>query len=446
MKVLHIPYTYHPDPVGGTEVYVADLTAELLRFGIESIVAAPSAAGGGREYVHDGVRVSRLPVTRDAAGLRYVYGAGDPIARAAVLELVRRHAVDVVHFHSYTPAINGIVARAVRDAGAGVVVTYHTPTVTCQRGNLLLFGGGPCDGTMLVRRCSACVLQQFGVPRPAAHALARVPPRAGRALQAMGMGGGVWSALQTPELMRLRHEDTREFLGAAHAVVAVTDWVRDVLLRNGVDPAKISFSRQGIGSARLDSPPRATPGTRPRAGLRAIMLGRLDPLKGFDVPLQALARRPGMQITIDIFGDSDTDSEYARALRATAAADPRVSLRPPLPPSEVIARIAQYDVLLVPSRGLESGPLVVLEAQAANVPVVGSALGGIAERVRHDVDGMLVETLSVDAWERALVELDRDPTRLDRWRGAILPPRTMAAVAEDMNDVYRNVMLKRACA
>ena len=51
--------------------------------------------------------------------------------------------------------------------------------------------------------------------------------------------------------------------------------------------------------------------------------------------------------------------------------------------------IRKYDALVVPSVWLETGPLVVLEAFAAGVPVIGSRLGGIAEMVRDGVDGLL---------------------------------------------------------
>jgi glycosyltransferase involved in cell wall biosynthesis len=73
------------------------------------------------------------------------------------------------------------------------------------------------------------------------------------------------------------------------------------------------------------------------------------------------------------------------------------------------------------------------------VPVIGSALGGIAEGVRDDIDGKLVTLGSIPAWEKALQEIVNDPSILARWRAAILPQRRMGTVAEEMRKVYELV-------
>jgi len=87
---------------------------------------------------------------------------------------------------------------------------------------------------------------------------------------------------------------------------------------------------------------------------------------------------------------------------------------------------------------------VVLEAFAAGVPVLGSRLGGIAELVREDVDGILVEPASVAAWTAALQALAADPERCMRLRGGIRPPRTMTTVAAEMAALYQRLLKRGA--
>jgi glycosyltransferase involved in cell wall biosynthesis len=87
---------------------------------------------------------------------------------------------------------------------------------------------------------------------------------------------------------------------------------------------------------------------------------------------------------------------------------------------------------------------VVLEAFAAGVPVIGSRLGGIAELIRDGIDGMLVEAESVAAWTEAIRRLDEDRAMLERLRRGVRPPRTMDDVADDMMEVYRRLLGRRA--
>ena len=85
-----------------------------------------------------------------------------------------------------------------------------------------------------------------------------------------------------------------------------------------------------------------------------------------------------------------------------------MTLRTAIAPDEVIGLMADYDLIAVPSRWLETGPLVALEAFAAGVPVLGANLGGIAELVRDGVDGVLVAADDPAAWAAAIERLVQD--------------------------------------
>src|SRR5438270_4546116 len=74
LNVLHVPFTYFPDPAGGTEYYVAALIAALREHGIDGAVAAPGTAT--IEYVHENVGVHRFDTTK-RPGLPAAYGEPD---------------------------------------------------------------------------------------------------------------------------------------------------------------------------------------------------------------------------------------------------------------------------------------------------------------------------------------------------------------------------------
>ena len=75
--ILHVPYTYFPDPCGGTEVYVRGLAQRLSALGYANAVAAPAAESA--TYEHAGLLVHRF-ATDLRARLDLAYGVPDEIA------------------------------------------------------------------------------------------------------------------------------------------------------------------------------------------------------------------------------------------------------------------------------------------------------------------------------------------------------------------------------
>jgi len=273
---------------------------------------------------------------------------------------------------------------------------------------------------------------------PASWALALVPPPLGVLVRRAGLTGGLWPALRLTELLTCRKSTFRELVDIASTVVAVSAWVRELLIRNGVPQGKIVLSRQGTDVVPLAAGQKSPLAGRP---LRAVMLGRLDSTKGFDTLIEALALIPDLECEVDVYGiEQHGGVGETDRLRGLASRDRRIRMLPAFPSGEAAAVIRNYDVTLVPSKWMETGPLVVLESFAAGVPVIGSNLGGIPERIRHDVDGLLVESANPNAWAEALMRIVRDPQLLPRLASGIVAPKTMRQVAEEMRTIYASVL------
>ena len=168
-------------------------------------------------------------------------------------------------------------------------------------------------------------------------------------------------------------------------------------------------------------------------------MGRLAREKGIDILLEAMRRITSPRLKLDIFGLA-VDSE-AESLKQSVvnAGDRRIRLLPPFPNANAISELGAYDCLAVPSQWLETGPLVVLEAFAAGIPIVGSNLGGIAELVEDEKNGLLVEPASIEAWVTAFNRLLTEPGLLSRLRLGIPKVRTMDQVAVEMLALYRRL-------
>lgn len=160
--------------------------------------------------------------------------------------------------------------------------------------------------------------------------------------------------------------------------------------------------------------PEGTP-RRPADGPPHIgCIGRIAPEKGQLEFVAAAARIhaavPDCRFTIygaPLFGDP-VAAGYAAEVRAAAASLP-VSFPGWVP--DVYGAMAELDLLLVPSVGTEATTRVILEAFAANVPVIAFASGGIPEVVENGVTGLLARSAE-DMAELAIVLLTGDPRRL----------------------------------
>jgi hypothetical protein len=107
------------------------------------------------------------------------------------------------------------------------------------------------------------------------------------------------------------------------------------------------------------------------------------------------------------------------------------------------AVLADLDMLVVPSIWIENAPFIIREAFAAGVPVVASNLGGMAEMVRHDVDGLLFQAGDPDALSAALRRVVDEPGLVDRLRAGITRPQSIEDDAAWLQTLYEKVQPRR---
>jgi glycosyltransferase involved in cell wall biosynthesis len=185
-----------------------------------------------------------------------------------------------------------------------------------------------------------------------------------------------------------------------------------VVIRNGVDVAAASRSRHD----------RAVP--------RLIAVGRLKAPKDFVTLVRALATLPEGSFEAVIVGDGPDRElvEHEIAGLGLSGAVRLVGER-----SDVTQLLADSDVFVLSSRS-EGLPVAVLEAMAAELPIVASSVGGLGELVIDGETGILVPAGDVKAFGAALGRLVADP-ELRRALGAA--GRARAEAVFDVGAVQR---------
>jgi D-inositol-3-phosphate glycosyltransferase len=154
------------------------------------------------------------------------------------------------------------------------------------------------------------------------------------------------------------------------------------------------------------------PGSR-AASPYAVAAGRLDPLKGFDLAIRAIAavpadRRPELVIA----GEESVDyahypAELAALADALGIAD-RVRFVGPQSRGDLATLLREAALVVIPSHS-ETYGLVALEAAASGTPVVAAAAGGLREAVVDGVTGLVLASRSPEVWSEAITRILDSP-------------------------------------
>jgi D-inositol-3-phosphate glycosyltransferase len=369
------------EPAGGTSVYVASVAAALARIGVacDIYTRASSPDQPLLRELWPGVRLLSVPV-----------GPRLPLDRARLVPLVEPFAAGV--------------------AGLGEALGPYQ----------LLSTHWWLSGLAGLR-----LRERWGVPvefRPHSLALERN--------QALGRG----HLLRSPE----RAQGEARVIALADLLVAGSRSEQaDLTGRYGAAADSVRLLPCGVDAELF------CPGDRQRArdhlGLdlkgRHLLayVGRLDPVKGVDLAVDALVALgegwPDLDAELLVVGGSPRPPRYRQQvaeLRNTVnwhAAAGRVHFLPARPHQALPLVYQAADLLLMPSRA-ETFGLVALEAQACGVPVVASRAGSLPEVVSHGITGVLVAERDPCAWARAVAALLSSPAWLHAMRAAAVAQAT----------------------
>jgi glycosyltransferase involved in cell wall biosynthesis len=193
----------------------------------------------------------------------------------------------------------------------------------------------------------------------------------------------------------------------ARFVVAISHFCRSQLMLFS-DPAhwgKIAIVHCGVDPLIYGKTPRAS------FGKRVIFVGRLDPVKGVLLLLEAFAkaRASHADATLTIVGDGAA-RPAAEARTAALGITTAVSFVGYRTQGEVAALLEQADMLVLPSFA-EGVPVVLMEAMASRIPVIASRVAGVSELVEEGIAGFTVPPGDVATLADRMVQLMTDPAR-----------------------------------
>jgi D-inositol-3-phosphate glycosyltransferase len=181
-----------------------------------------------------------------------------------------------------------------------------------------------------------------------------------------------------------------------------------------------------------------------------LFVGRIQPLKGLDVAVRALASLGRPDATLVVVGGASGAQGEAEIARVRSLVDElglvdQVRWADPQPHHLLSTYYRATDVCVVPSRS-ESFGLVALEAAACGTPVVAAAVGGLTTLVDDGTTGFLVEGRDPDAFASRVDAILRDD-RLASALGAQAARRakgyTWSTAAARLRRIYSDLTVRQ---
>ena len=192
------------------------------------------------------------------------------------------------------------------------------------------------------------------------------------------------------------------------ALVAISQAEADTIeQRLGGERSRIRIVAPGVDS-ELFSPGAPSSTARPYA----LLAARLQPLKGLDLAIEALAlvpaqQRPELIVSGDASVDFDGYIDELTALATSRGIADSVHFIGPQSRDALAGLLRQAKVVLIPSHS-ETYGLVALEAAASGVPVVAASAGGLREAVVDGETGLVLESREPAVWADAITRIVSD--------------------------------------
>jgi len=159
--------------------------------------------------------------------------------------------------------------------------------------------------------------------------------------------------------------------------IAPSKFLAELIVKWGIDQKKVSQLYNFI--------PLSDYKVRQEVGDYFIYVGRLIEEKGVLPMLETFKEMPEVKLKVVGLGDQELAmKEYLKENQVN-----NVEMLGPIYPPAVFEIISKAKALIVPSVWYENNPIIILQAMALGVPVIGSDMGGIPELIDNDQTGLV---------------------------------------------------------
>lgn len=447
LRVLLVSNGFPPRHWAGTETYTAGVAQELEKRNYQVQVLCGGDWEKGSAYFngytdshYHNIPVRRLNLNWMNASDPFLYLYNSPVIADYITTYLSEIQPDVVHVMS-CERLSASVLKAIKVAGLPLILSLTDFWFLCPRINLLRSDGTNCDGQTAAWDCLECMLRHTKAYRwvrgilpdqtvPALLETISQYPLLTRQPGLRGMAGDM-AARKAYLQQALTWPDYR--LTASH-------FVHDVFINNGV-ATPIKVQAYGHDLAWLSS----YHGKISSDVIRFGFIGQINHHKGVHLLLQAaefLQETVGDKFSLSIYGNINKASNYSAKLRELGQQIKNIKYCGTYPHEQSSDVFSNLDILVVPSVWYDF-PLIIYEAFATQTPVIATNLGGMAEAITHNVNGLLFKRNDIADLGRQMYRLIKEPRLLDQLKVGVPSVKTIDQEIDELELIYHQALAQK---
>lgn len=399
----------HPDfNKGGAEVAAYNLFKELLRQGHDAYFLARTELlphGGAAFSQRNDPREILFHTTMDDgflfSSLKTKHLWGD------LRDLLLKINPDVVHFHHYfqigIEAIE-IVRRTLPHAK--IVLTLHEYLAICHNNGLMYKTNGKLCYQYSPRDCNNCFPEK------------------------------------SPGDFFLREKYLKNIFKNVDHFVSPSQFLKNRYVDWGILEKDISVIENGQPQPEAIISTDKCAEADDQRKIKLAFFGQVNPFKGIDVLLGAinsLSKKHMERLVVEIHGanfDNQRDDYQKKIKRLLRQTRDVVTFCGSYESHELSSLLCATDWVVIPSIWWENSPMVIQEAFNARVPIITSDIGGMAEKISHEVDGLHFRAGKHQDLAEVIRRIIEDSTLRGKLVNNIAPPLTIEECLDQHVRIY----------
>jgi len=425
MTIIFVLENFYPKHRAGTETYVLNLARYFIQKNWNVYVFIAAVGKKSYSYTFESIQVQALSVPQNIT-TKELNGLANPSNLKEFKYKIDEIKPDIIHFHSFSRSFTHPHLKMAHQSGAKVFFTAHLGGIFCARGDLQLFGKSTCDAKIKTIRCSACYASQkhnkmmVFLGAMASLIISKTPLK-----------------YQFPSLNLIANKKQsmiylKKYI---HTNIAIAQWIKKAFEINHIQ--NTIYIPQAINTELF-----TTKIERVNSSLKKHIhlgfIGRMNPSKGLHLLLNALSDYPlKNKFKLDVVTIKDlSELEYYTKMKNRFLKAELGNWNENLSHQEINIQMDNWALLILPSTSNEVAPLVILEANAKGIPVLGSDYPAIAEMIDKGKYGATFKNKSTDDLVKQLDKIVQNPGILNQWAQKIPKVKSFKEIASLHEKLY----------